>query len=467
MSFFRKFIYFTLEYLGVIEVVFQIKSNNILVGVFFNYVIGRRPIKLVSGQLVDRTRIEFSIQRFIEKNLDIPIYLAKLILPSEFFVNKVITVPKSAKSRIKNVIISSIEGMGMFDVTSLIYNYRIIGSYKLKEKAYLKVLVSAIRLNVLSEYINLFKNLGISIVGVVSATINNIEAFYGESSVGAVAVIINKQDEILMGIVSKNSILKLEVIEMVDRNIVENYIVSFVSDFIKERSVFLEKIMMFYFDNDFIEHIFDKVNILCISGELLPKYSWMNENFSFLDILSYKSSSRSSVELSVSKERRSIIADIVILRAIVSFTVLIIVGMIFLIFTRSETERYLLIKRGIEEKESSMIPEVERYTRIIEMKRKIDEYESFISSFYSRFARKQKNFYILYDVFSSLDKDTWLRDVEVFQRTLKIRGFSANDDSFYKTISNLSKIDRFSRVKVISIRETQDNLLRFEVEVSI
>lgn len=465
MNIFRKFIYFMLEYLGIIEVVFQIKSNNILVGVFINYVVGKHPIKLVSGQLVDRARMEFSIQRFIEKNIDIPIYLAKLILPSELFVNKVITVPKSAKSSIKNIIASSIEGMGMFDITSLSYSYRVVGSYKLRDKAYLKVLVSAIRLNVLSEYINYFKNLGISIISVVSATVNNIEIFHSEPSVGAVAVIINKQDEILMGIVSKNGILKLEVIEMVDRNIVENYVVSFISDFVKERSVFLEKILMFYFDNDFVEHIFDRVNILCVMGELLPKYTWMNENFSFLDILSYESFSQSSVELSISKEHRAVITDIIILRAIVLFTVLTLAGLIFIISTRSETERYLLIKRGIEGNEDSMIPEVKRYTEIIEMKRKIDEYESFISSFYSRFAKKQKYFYVLYDVFSSLDRDTWLKDVEVFQKTLRIRGFSINDTSFYKTISNLSKINR--EVKVISIRETKDNLLRFELEVSI
>lgn len=467
MNIFRKFIYFTLEYLGIIEVVFQIKSNNILVGVFINYVVGKHPIKLVSGQLVDRARMEFSIQRFIEKNIDIPIYLAKLILPSELFVNKVITVPKSAKSSIKNIIASSIEGMGMFDMTSLSYSYRVVGSYKLRDKAYLKVLVSAIRLNVLSEYINYFKNLGISIISVVSATVNNIEIFHSEPSVGAVAVIINKQDEILMGIVSKNGILKLEVIEMVDRNIVENYVVSFISDFVKERSVFLEKILMFYFDNDFVEHIFDRVNILCVMGELLPKYTWMNENFSFLDILSYESFSQSSVELSIPKEHRAVITDIIILRAIVLFTVLTLAGLIFIISTRSETERYLLIKRGIEGNEDSMIPEVKRYTEIIEMKRKIDEYESFISSFYSRFAKKQKYFYVLYDVFSSLDRDTWLKDVEVFQKTLRIRGFSINDTSFYRTISNLSKINRFLEVKVISIRETKDNLLRFELEVSI
>ncbi|MCX8096472.1 MAG: hypothetical protein N3D81_03135 [Spirochaetes bacterium] len=467
MNIFRKFIYFTLEYLGIIEIVFQIKSNNILVGVFINYIVGRHPIRLVSGQLVDRTRMEFSIQRFIEKNIDIPIYLAKLILPSQFFVNKVITVPKSAKSRIKNIITSSVEGMGMFDITSLSYNHKVIGSYKLRDKTYLKVLVSAIRLNILSEYMNYFKNIGISIIGVAPATINNIEMFHNEPSVGAVAVVINKQDEILMGIVSKNGILKLEVIEMVDRNVIENYIVSFVSDFIKERSVFLEKILMFYFDNDFVEHIFDRINILCVLGELLPKYGWMNENFSFLDILSYKSFPQSSVELSVPKEHRSVITDIIILRAIVLFTVLTLAGLIFIISTRSETERYLLIKRGIEGNEDSMIPEVKRYTEIIEMKRKINEYESFISSFYSRFAQKQKYFYVLYDVFSSLDRDTWLKDVEVFQKTLRIRGFSINDTSFYITISNLSKISRFSKVKVISVRETQDNLLRFEVEISI
>ncbi|MGC8870723.1 MAG: hypothetical protein ACP5PT_06510, partial [Brevinematia bacterium] len=126
----KNFLYFILEYLGIIEITFEIKSYSILVGVFLNYVFGKKILKLYSGQLVDKERLEFSIQRFLEKTSYFPIYVANLILPSEMFVSKLITVPKVNKSRLKNMVISNIESMGVFDISSLVYSYEVVGEYK-------------------------------------------------------------------------------------------------------------------------------------------------------------------------------------------------------------------------------------------------------------------------------------------------------------------------------------------------
>ncbi|MCX8028461.1 MAG: hypothetical protein N2712_00500 [Brevinematales bacterium] len=460
-----KFIYFVLEYLGVIEIIFQIKSSTILAGIFLNYIFGKKEILLTSGQLVDKNRMEFSIQRFIEKNLNIPVYLAKLILPSEFFVNKVITVPKSAISKIKNIVQSSVESMGIFDLSSLNYNYKIIGLHKQKDKTLLKILISAIKINIISEYVGYFKNLGINLTNIFSATVNNANIFTGKQSTGAHAIVLNKQDEILLAILSKNNILKLEIVEMLDRNIVENYIISFISDFIKERTLFLEKILFFYFEDEFIERIFDRVNILCVSGEILPENKWINDKFLYLDIICSARFPNNNINLLSLKDSNAIKFDVLLLRASIVLTLLSLIGMISIVITNTEVQRYKLIRMGIENGQRETLPEVERYIKVIEIKRKISEYETYISSFYSKFAKKEKYFSILYEVFRSIDTNSWLKDVEVFPKGIKVRGFSMDETSFFKTISNLSKTQRFSNIKILSI--SKDKNLRFEIEIEI
>lgn len=470
MKAFLKFFYFFLQYIGVIEVVFQIKSSTIIVGIYVNYLFGKKELQLISGQLIDRNRMEFSIQRFIEKNVNIPICLAKLILPSELFVNKVLTIPASAKSKIQNVVVSSIESMGIFDISSLSYNYKIVGEYQVKDRKYLKVLVSAIKINLVSEYITYFRNLGISLKEIVSATVGNVGIFSESSQIGAVAVVVNKQEEILVSIVSRNQVIKLEIIEISDRNVLENYIVSFISDFVKERSLFLEKILLFYFDMDTIERIFDRINIITISGELLPEYSWINEKFMFIDIVSYAKQNRFYINVLPKSDRSKVNFDVMFVRLSFVLTLLTIVGIIFIILTSGEVQRYWMIKKGIEENVSSTSPEIERYVKVIDVKNKMNEYEKYISSFYDKFSNKDKYSVLLYEVFRSLDKKTWLREIEVFPKAMKIKGFSENDTSFYSTIKNLSESSKFKSVKVDSITETSlegSKVFKFEIEVQI
>lgn len=462
--------WFVLEYLGIVEVVFQIKSSNILVGVFLNYLFGTKVLRLISGQLVDRNRMEFSIQRFIEKNVDIPVYIAKLILPSEFFVNRVITVPVTAKNKLENIVIASIESMGVFDVSSISYSYRVVGRYRVKDRLFLKVLVSAIKLSLLLEYVGYFRNLGIILRDVVSATVGNVSLFVGSSSVGAVAVILNKQDEIFATIVSGKEILKLDVIEISDKSVLENYIVSFISEFVKERSLFLEKILMFYFDPSFVERIFDRVNIMTISGEILPEYGWLSENFLYIDVISCIRGERYSINVLVGKDRTNVILDTVLFRLSSILTVLTVIGLVFVLFTRGEVERYSVIKRSVETGEVTVSPEVERYVKVIEVKKKMEEYENLISSFYSKFAGKERYFYVLYDIFKSLDRGVWLRDVEVLPKGLKVKGFAESDTSFYNTLKNMSKVERFSNVRVNSVYETSfgdGKVYGFEVEIGL
>lgn len=467
---FRRFFYFILEYLGIIEVIFHIKSSEVIVGIFLNYLFGKKQLKLVLGHLVDKVRMEFSIQRFIEKNLDIPVFVIKLVLPSEFFVNKVINVPVSAKSKIDNIVVSTIEGMGIFDIASLSYNYKIVGRYRVKDREYIKVLISAIRNSLLFEYLGYFRNLGIGVKGVFSSTICNINLFSEVSKgVGATAIIINKQTEVLSSIVSGKNIIKLEIIETTDKSVLENYIVSFLSEFIKERSMFLEKILLFYFDQDVVERVFDRVNVVTISGEFLPEYSFINQNFGYIDVISC-ANGMYIVDVLPKKEVKNLVVEMLLVRLSFVFTILSLIGGIFIFLTRDDVAKYSIIKRSIDMDIRSATPEVERYLKVIEVKRKVDEYEKYISSFYSKFSGKERYFVILYDVFRSIDKDTWLREVEVLPKVIKVKGFSATDSSFYITLKNLSEVNRFSKIRVISVGETAlegSKILKFELEVSL
>lgn len=467
---FKKFFYFLLEYLGVVEIIFHIRSSEIIVGIFLNYLFGKKELRLVLGHLVDRSRMEFSIQRFIEKNIDIPIFVIKLVLPSEFFVNKVINVPVSARSKIGNIVISAIEGMGIFDIGSLSYGYRIVGRYRVKDREYIKVLISAIRSSILYEYLGYFRNLGISVRSVFSATIGNVELFSKFSvGVGATAIIVNKQNEILASIIAGKDIIKLEIVEATDKNVVENYIVSFLSEFIRERSMFLEKVILFYFDQEVVEKVFDRVNIATISGEILPESSWINQNFSYIDVISCAKGAY-VVEVLPKREIRSLIVDMILVRLSFVFSILFLVGIVFILFTRGDIEKYSMIKRGIEMNVREVSPEVERYLKVVEVKRKVEEYERYISSFYSRFSKKERYFVILYDIFRALDKDTWLREVEVLPKVIKVVGFSSTDLSFYNTLKNLSEVSRFSKVSVTSVSDAVlegGRVLRFEVEVEL
>lgn len=466
----KRFFYFLLEYLGVIEIIFHVKSSEVVVGIFLNYVFGKKELKLISGHLVDRSRMEFSIQRFIEKNLDIPIFIIKLVLPSEFFVNKVINVPISARSKIENIVISTIEGMGIFDIGSLSYSYKIVGKHRVRDREYIKVLVSAIRSSLLVEYLGYFRNLGILVRGVFSATIGNVVLFSDASSgVGATAIVINKQNEIFASIISGKDVIKLEIVEASDKNVLENYIVSFLSEFIKERSMFLEKVILFYFDQDIVERVFDRVNVVTISGEFLPEYSWMNQNFNYIDIFSC-AKGMYVVDVLPNKEVRNLIIDMVLVRFSFIFTILFVVGVIFIFHTRDEVGKYSIIKKGIDMNIRDATPEVERYLKVIEIKRKVEEYEKYISSFYSKFSKKERYFLILYNLFRSLDGDTWLREVEVLPKSIRVKGFSATDISFYNTLKNLSEIGDFSKVGVISINDTVFEgmkVLKFEIEVEL
>ncbi|MEN2998564.1 MAG: hypothetical protein ABDH28_05970 [Brevinematia bacterium] len=465
-----KILYFTLEYLGIIEVIFQIKSSNILVGIFLNYLFGKKPLKLVSGQLVDRNRMEFSIQRFIEKNVDIPIYVANLILPSEMFVNKVITIPAVARNKIESVVVSTIESIGIFDISSLRYSYKIVGHYRVKDRAFFKVLISAIKVSLLSEYVGYFRNLGISLVRITSATVSNVNIFLGISSVGAIAIAVNKQDEILISILSGNNILKFEITEISDRNVLENYIVSFISDFVKERSMFLEKVLLFYFEPDFVERVFDRVNIITISGEMLPEFSWLNENFFYLDIISSSRGWHFIINILPKKDFLTTVSEMVLFRTSFILTLLVILGVVFVASTRNEVERYNTIKKGIEEKITVASPEVERYIRVIEIKRKMEEYEKSISSFYNKFANKQRYFYTLYEIFTALDENTWLKSVEVLPKVIKVKGFSENSESFHNTIKKISKVQRISNIEILSLHEISyegKKVLRFELGIGL
>ncbi len=470
MNPFKKVFYFVLEYLGVIEVIFQVKSSDILVGIFFNYLFGKKTLKLISGQLVDRNRMEFSIQRFIEKNLSIPIYVISLILPSEMFVNKVISVPYSARNKLQNLVISTIESMGIFDISSLSYNYKVVGKYKVKDRVFLKVLISAIRQRFVNDYVSCFKSLGINVKEVLSATIGSINLFTNVSNVGAVSLILNRQDEILLCIISGKNVIKLEVIEARDRNVLENYVVSFISDFVKERSLFLEKILLFYFDNDFVERIFDRVNIITLSGDLLPEYRWLNENYHYFDIISYSKVNSYKVNVLDEKEHFKVIFDMVLFRISFALTFFSVIGLFFVFSTRNEVSKYSLIKKGIEEKVVNLSPEIENYVRVVEVKNKINQYEKKISSFYEKYSSKDKYFHTMFKIFSSIDKYTFLKDVEIFPKSVKIRGFSSSDTSLYNTIKNLSDVGKFYKVNLVSLYETTlggEKVLKFELEVEL
>ncbi|MFN4244567.1 MAG: PilN domain-containing protein [Brevinematia bacterium] len=470
MGVFRKFFYFVLEYLGVIEVTFQIRSSDIIVGVFLNYLFGKRVLNLILGQLVDRNRMEFSIQRFIEKNVNIPVYVANLILPSEMFVNKVISVPISARKKLHNIVISNIESIGIFDISSLSYGYKVVGKYRVKDRVFLKVLISAIRQSFVNEYVNYFKSLGISIREVLSATIGNINVFTDISSVGAVSVIFNKQNEVFLSIISGKNVIKLEVIEVSDKNVLENYIVSFISEFVKERSLFLEKIILFYFDNDFVERIFDKVNIITLSGELLPEYKLLNDNYLYLDVISYSKTNGYKVNVLTKPDYSKVRFDIILFRVSFFLTVFSIIGLFFVLSTRDEVNKYLLVKKGIEERTESISPEIQRYIEVMEIKKKVDYYEKLISSFYKKFGSKSRHFYIMFDVFKSLDSGTWLKEVEFLPKSIKIKGFSSSDTSLYNTVKNLSDSDRFYNVNLTSVYETylgNDKVFKFEIEIKL
>lgn len=468
MKFLSDFIYFLLEYMGIIEVIFEVKSSNILVGVFLNYLFGKRILRLYSGQLLDKERLEFSIQRFLEKTSKFPIYTATLILPSEMFVNKLISIPKVSKSKLKNIVVSNIESMGIFDISSLVYSYDVVGEYRTKGRTFIKVLVSAIKLNLLSKYIDSFKSSGIFIKNVYPATIFSIAIFKQELSENAVGIVVNKQNEVLVSIMQGENIIRLEILEAVERSVIENYIVSIISDFVKERMFFLEKIIFFGFEYDFVEKIFDRVNIICISLDFDEKYSYVLENYEYVDIISiyYK---KPGINLLPESYKKSIVTDLTVFNVSCFLTLLTVIGIFILIATQSETSKYLIFKKGIEGEEN--VPEeVKRYIQVIELKNKVEKYERFISLFYERFKNSDRIFSMLYLVFSKIDEKTYLLRVEVFPKNIKLKGYSRDNDSLYKTIKGISTIDRVKNVKLISVGEQVKDgrkLIYFQLEVEL
>ncbi|MGC8766774.1 MAG: PilN domain-containing protein [Brevinematia bacterium] len=465
----KNFLYFILEYLGIIEITFEIKSYSILVGVFLNYVFGKKILKLYSGQLVDKERLEFSIQRFLEKTSYFPIYVANLILPSEMFVSKLITVPKVNKSRLKNMVISNIESMGVFDISSLVYSYEVVGEYKSNDKTFIKVLISAIKSNLVSEYFDSFRSSGIYLKGVYPATIFNLDIFKEDlSSDNAVGIVVNKQSEVLVSIVKGDNIIRLEILEAVDRLIIESYIVNIISDFVKERVFFLEKILFLGFDYEFIEKIFDKVNIICISLDVDKKYRYLLENYEFIDIIGLCYTTP-RIKLLPENAKKLILTDLVIFNVSFFLTIVNVVGFLIILLTQAETSNYLLFKRGIEG--TGEVPdEVRKYTQVIELKNSVQKYEKFINSFYERFSNLNKVFPTLYMIFYQIDKMTFLTKVEVFPKSIIIKGYSRSNNSLYNTIKNLSTIDKLKNVKLVSVSEQSKDgrkLINFQLEVEL
>ncbi len=465
-----KAVYFLLEYLGIIEIVFYIKSPQITMVILLNYLFGRKVLQISEGQIIDPLRLEFSLERFIEKHGKIPILIASLILPQETIVNKVITVPKIDKKKLKNVIISYLEGMGIFDINSLSFKYQVVGEIQQKGRKMLKVFISAIKQNVINEYISVFKAAGIALKKVVSSTIPLINLFRKVKSPNATLFVLGKEEEIFIVALQGKDILRLEVIENIDKAVIQRYVIGVVTEIVKERTVFLEKVLFFNIDYEIIENVFEATNIICLPGEQFLKEELTQTPLSVTEILSFAENTKFPLNLLPKNYSNSINFDIMAVRASFCLLTLALIGSIFVFISMSDIEKQKRMNEFLSSPTENAPEEIKRYITVIETKSQIEFYTKEIENFYSKFKNVRKTSEILYDIFSSIDTKTWLKEVKLFPEAVSITGYSLDSESLNNTIKNISSINYTKKVIINSMSDKKirgKELIKFDLEIEL
>jgi Tfp pilus assembly protein PilN len=467
----KKAIYFLLEYLGIIEIVFYIKSPQIITVIFLNYLFGKKVIQISEGQIIDPLRLEFSLERFIEKHSKIPILIANLILPQETIVNKVITVPEIDKRKLKNVIISYLEGIGIFDINSLSFNYQVVGKIKQKGRNMLKIFISATKQNVINDYISVFKATGMALKKVVSSTIPLINLFRTIESPNATLFVFGKEEEIFIVALQGKDILRLEVIENIDKAVIQRYVIGVVTDIVKERTVFLEKILFFNIDYEIIENVFEATNIICLPGEQFLKKELFKHPLNVTEILGFIENTKFPLNLLPQGYTNSINFDITAVRVSFCLLTLALIGGIFMLTSIGDIEKQKRMNEFLSSPTEENVPEeIKRYITVIETKKQIEFYTKEIENFYSKFKNMRKTSEILYDIFSSIDTKTWLKEVKLFPEAINITGYSLTTESFNNTIKNISSISYIKKVIINSMDDQKTSgkeLIKFDLEIEL
>jgi len=464
-----RIIYLLLEYLDIIEIVFYIKHPQIKMVIFLNYLFGKKIIQVSEGQIIDPLRMEFSLERFVEKNEKIPILISSLILPQENIVNKVITVPDIDKRKLRNIVVSYLEGMGIFDINSLSFNYKIVGRVQQKGKTMLKIFISAIKQSLITDYISIFKSAGITLKSVTSSTISLVSLFKDIESSNAVVTVFSKGEEIFIAVIQGKNIIRLEVVENIDKSVIQRYVIGVVTEIVKERTIFLEKVIFFNVDHEIIENVFESTNIICLSGEPFFKYD-LSKYSNIIDILGFIENPKFPLNLLPTKYTNSINLDIFLVKASLCLITLSIFGGIFMLLSHSDIEKQRIINENLSFPSENAPEEIKRYITVMDTKKQIDFYSEEITKFYDKFKDVKKSSSVLYDIFSSIDNKTWLKEVKFFPESVNIKGYSLNSESLNTTMKNISSIENVKKVIVNSLTDYKINgkdVIKFDLEIEL
>ncbi len=462
------YLFYILQASGIIETTFEIKSSQILMITQLNYILGRKILFLKEGEIIDKNRLEFSIQRFIEKNVNFRIYYINFIFSEETNILKMITIPEIPSQKIHNAVVMHIENMGIFDINSINFGYKVTGKIKERGKTYLKVLISIAKANIVKEYTTIFSNLGIKIKSLIPSGLPTLGILEELKTHNALGLVITKENNLLVAIIQNSSIVQLEMFESTQEELVIRYLINTFSEFIKNKNVFLEKIFFIHTKYEIIENVFETINIICLAGEDLIKKNISNLITSGnMDILGYFSNPKLSMKIKLEKEIIEPMVDkLLSIGVISSLLLLLIMTIIFLLNLNDMKYREFSLERVSTK--SEFMDFYQKYKEIIEVKNTIKQYKQYIESF--KRTEKRKHEKIIFDISSRLDPRTWLESLEIYPKNILINGYSLDSKSFLQTVEKLSEITYINNISIISNRSQNiknRQVIKFTLEMEV
>jgi len=260
----RKGIGFFLNLFGLLQAGIKIGEDRILYYEVWQLFSCFRIRCFIEERDFDIRNLEFALSRLFQKKGGSLPYSVSTTLESKGVIAKIITIPRVPREKIATSILWENRKYLSLKPDAVIVDYQIIGSSELDGRPHWTVLFVVAKRVEVEAVLEIFSRFGIQVKAVRYLPLSFVNSYRKNTMDTSIAYVAFVDKKVCISILEKNKLLLTNTSFLKGRKALNNHVLEVLKKFIEERVSFLERVIVSGGDEELLEEIMDRLNIMAM-----------------------------------------------------------------------------------------------------------------------------------------------------------------------------------------------------------
>jgi hypothetical protein len=484
-----------LEYLGILRIIIDIGNGEIRLMEVIRLPFYLKTMNLQREKIDEKDRLEFFVQRFLEKRATHFVKRIHLTLSGSSVIPIFLNIPGIPRDKITSVVSWEIEKHLPVKLDEAYYSYESFSRVDSKGMVNWNIMAISTKKEELNKYLDCFQKLGILTGSISYLPVHLLGILKPDGSHNGKGIIIILPNSIFLYGMIDNKIFSFarydgnyaKINQITIKNIINYFSEMVQSDFIKRENIILEKILVLSSDKEqaepLTEAITDAINIVTLPADWsYYKEVFHNEFYNFVDydLVSFVYSQFMLPKIGFSINRFAHIKD-TLLRAVTSLLVTLdVLTLLFLPVELVSLSEYSMIKQArwstpVDQVTNPKVREMANEIKQIDMIKDYKERQmKMLGKIHDAksFGLETSNIkLVLQDISRYIPDDVWLNNLTITGRNGEMLGGSLTSDGLDHFTAQLSTNSSF--IKDVALKKAEmvqvnnKNIVQFTITFGV